>query len=350
MIPGVRGRDVAEILGDQGARRQHLPGFDDDYVDIVDYILRCTHRIWEEKDVGLIATHYGPDMALHTPTGTMHGAAGVIASTARFLSAFPDRVAYGEAVIWSEEAPGEYLSSHRLQSVATNTGPSDFGPPTGARLTFTTIADCLCRANLIVEEWLVRDSVAIARGLGLSPRALGEAQAEADRAHGPARWRLDAIARLRDAALTPFPGPPPSPAADAAAFVAAWVDAVWTHRRFRFVRERMSPAVEWRGPGGRRLFGHGEVTGWLAALVGSFGDLAITVEHVAANDDADGRDIAWRWAFTGTHDGPALYGAPSGRTVWVPGMTHWRVEHGVIVAEVMMLDEVALWRQLAGGL
>ena len=37
-------------------RRQPLAGFDADYTDIVDYIVRCTHKIWEEKAVGLIYT------------------------------------------------------------------------------------------------------------------------------------------------------------------------------------------------------------------------------------------------------------------------------------------------------
>ncbi len=37
-------------------RRHPLKGFDEDYVDIVDYIVRCTHKIWEEKAVGLIYT------------------------------------------------------------------------------------------------------------------------------------------------------------------------------------------------------------------------------------------------------------------------------------------------------
>jgi hypothetical protein len=59
-IPNVGGRDISEILSPQGAPRPEFTGFDPEYSDIVDYILRCTHRIWEQKDVGLIATHYRP--------------------------------------------------------------------------------------------------------------------------------------------------------------------------------------------------------------------------------------------------------------------------------------------------
>ena len=105
-IPNVGGRDISQILASQGAARQDIPGFDPEYADIVDYILRCTHRIWEQKDVGLIATHYGRDIVVHMMTGPAIGMDGVIAGTSRTLSAFPDRTLTGEAVIWSDEGDG----------------------------------------------------------------------------------------------------------------------------------------------------------------------------------------------------------------------------------------------------
>ena len=117
-IPNIGGRDIADILVPQGPARQHIPGFDTDYADIVDYILRCTHRIWEQKDVGLIATHYAPDIVVHMMTGPAVGMGDVIAGTSRTLSAFPDRTLTGEAVIWSDEGGGTYLSSHRITSTA----------------------------------------------------------------------------------------------------------------------------------------------------------------------------------------------------------------------------------------
>lgn len=33
-------------------------GFDPIYTDIVDCIIRCTHHIWDERDIGLIYSHY----------------------------------------------------------------------------------------------------------------------------------------------------------------------------------------------------------------------------------------------------------------------------------------------------
>ena len=347
-IPNVGGRDIAEILAPQSARRQDFAGFDDDYSDIVDYILRCTHRIWEQKDVGLIATHYAPHIRVHMMTGPVHGMDGVIAGTARTLSAFPDRTLTGEAVIWSDEGSGAYLSSHRITSSATNLGPSELGPATGKRITFTTIADCLCKENLIIEEWLVRDYSAMALQLGYRPRAIAQTHAAADKAGGGrAAWRTEAMARVTSAAVTPFPSATlPDPATEPHAFAHAFFDSVVSHRRFGTVRAAYSPAAHWAGPGDRRLFGWGEITGWFNALIGSFGDARTSIQHVAAVDDM----IAVRWELAGTHDGGALYGPATQEPVYILAVTHWRIACGVIVDEVTVFDEIALMRQMEGGL
>jgi predicted ester cyclase len=358
LIPNVGGRDIAQILNPQGQPRQHIPGFDPEYADIVDYILRCTHRIWEQKDVGLIATHYGADIVVHMMTGPTFGMHGVIAGTARTLSAFPDRTLTGEAVIWSDESDnagdGAFLSSHRITSTATNLGTSELGPATGKRITFTTIADCLCKANLIIEEWLVRDYSAMALQLGYHPREVARAHAAADKALSGSRaqWRQDAMAQVRAAPAPQWSDAPlPNPHDDPHGFAHAFFDRVVNQSRFGRVRDAYSPAARWQGPGGRRLFGWGEITGWYTALIASFGDARIVVDHVAAVPAPGGaHDIAVRWKLAGTHDGNGLYGAPSGEDIYILAVTHWRVAHGVIIDEVTVYDEVALMRQMEGGL
>jgi len=357
-IPNVGGRDIAHILEPQGAPRQNIPGFDPEYSDIVDYILRCTHRIWEQKDVGLIATHYADDIVVHMMTGPAFGMDGVIAGTSRTLSAFPDRTLTGEAVIWSDEGAkhgeGTYLSSHRITSSATNLGTSELGPATGKRITFTTIADCLCKANLIIEEWLVRDYSHMALQLGYHPRAVARLHAEADKAKGQGRaeWRQARMQTIIDMPRTGWSDQTfPNAATDPHAFAMAIFDQIVTHRRFGRVREVYSPAARWTGPGGRRLFGWGEISGWYTAIIGSFGDARIHIQHIAHVPAADGAiDIAVRWELVGTHDGPALYGVPTGEPIYILAVTHWRIVSGKIAEEVTVFDEVALMRQMEGGL
>ncbi len=347
-IPNVGGRDIKQILAPQGARRQDIPGFGDEYCDIVDYILRCTYRIWEQKDVGLIATHYAPDIVVHMMTGPVLGMNGVIAGTAQTLSSFPDRTLTGEAVIWSDEGSGAYLSSHRITSAATNLGASELGPATGKRITFTTIADCLCKENMITEEWLVRDYSAMALALGYHPRAVARDHAVLDKGTGGrADWRKAAMERVQSGTMTPFPAAIlPDPATEPHAFAHAFFDAIVNHRRFGMTREAYSSAAHWAGPGGRRLFGWGEIAGWFTALIGNFGDARINIQHVAAVDG----QIAVRWELAGTHDGRTLYGAATNEPIYILAITHWRIAYGVIVDEVTVFDEVALMRQMEGGL
>lgn len=351
-VPGVDGRDIAEILAPQGPRRQPLRGFDDDYADLVDYILRCTHRIWEQKDIGLIETHYGEDCPIHLMTGTTYGLAGVVDGTLRTLGGFPDRTLVGEAVIWSGDEDKGYLSSHRITSTGTNWGGSELGAATGRRVAFTTIADCLCRENRIVEEWLVRDNSAIVWAMGQNPHDVARAQAEADMRGEPQTWRQAKIDKILAAARTAFPSRSvPDAPADPHEWVRWFVDTILNHRRLAGVREAYHPNVRVYAPGNRRLFGHGEAIGWWSALLGCFGGARVRNDHIAVQPADDGSlDIALRWELAGRHNGPALYGEPSGRDCYILAVTHWRITGGRVAAEWTVFDEVALLRQIEGGL
>ena len=68
----VERRDFTQLVPTDRPRVQSLRGFDPEYTDIVDYIIRCTHRIWDERDVGLIYTHYTHNCVLYGEIGRAH--------------------------------------------------------------------------------------------------------------------------------------------------------------------------------------------------------------------------------------------------------------------------------------
>ena len=170
------GRTAADVLA-EGPRRQALPGFEPVSRDIVDCIVRCTHRIWEQKDVGLCRTHYADSCVMHTLNGPSSGVENVAQGTlsarsARSArSAFADRQDVAEDVIWSEDASGLFYSSHRITSRSTHEGvDAMFGAAASRVQMATTVADCVVRENLIVEEWgatapdaVAEPAVAVAR-------------------------------------------------------------------------------------------------------------------------------------------------------------------------------------------
>ncbi|MCB9454246.1 MAG: hypothetical protein H6672_22660, partial [Anaerolineaceae bacterium] len=137
--------DIAHITVTDHPRLQSMCGFDDEFTDIVDYIIKITHRIWEEKAVGLIYDYYLHNAIIHTSNGDIYGREAVIANTLQTLAAFPDRRLFGDAVIWKHNPDDVYYSSHRITHEGLNTGSTWYGPPTHRRIHYRAIADCIVK-------------------------------------------------------------------------------------------------------------------------------------------------------------------------------------------------------------
>ena len=341
------GRTIADLLAPR-ARQQPLDGFEAVYSDFVDYIVRCTHRIWEQKDIGLCRTHYAEDVVMHTLAGPARGREAVVQGTLGALAAYADRQVIAEDVIWSEDAPALFYSSHRITSRSTLEGTDAlYGANIGAAQMATTVADCLVRENLIVEEWLYRDNARAALQMQHSPRSVAMAQAEADRVGDPHRhnWRRQWMERVRSAVQAwPEAGHPAE--GPMKALRAAWVDDLYGE-----AAAEVSPGIEVRWPTGRRGWGRGYWIGCLVQLRAQLHDFHFTVEHWAArplpNDEVA---VALRWAACGVHASQGSWGSASGRQILVAGSSHYVLRNGRIVRDQTVFDELAVLRQVVGGL
>ncbi len=325
-----------------------MDGFEDHYVDIVDYIVRCTHRIWEEKRISLIRTHYSLDCRLHTLGGDVRGAESVVDNTVKTLAAFPDRSLYADNIIWTGNDRLGFYTSHRITSHMTNLGASEFGPATGRRATVTTLADCVVRGNRILEEWLVRDNFSLVLQLGLDPHAVARARAAGGGRRPAPAQRADRVRRrplLREWRPPAEPGPGGAACQQAAD---SW-RALWNERDFAVVRQVYAPTCTVWAPSGRVLFGHGEIIGWYIHVLGALPDARTRVEHVCAVPYTDrGFDVAIRWTLDGTHTGYGLHLPPTGRSIHILGITHWRVIGGLVMEEWTVFDELAVLTQIYG--
>ena len=341
------GRPMSEQMAD-GPRRQRLDGFDPVYRDFVDYIVRCTHRIWEGKDVGLCRTHYGTDCELHTLAGPAIGAEVVTQNTVGALAAYADRIVLAEDVIWSEDAPGTFYSSHRIMSRSTHFGDeAGIGPATMRGNGTSTIADCKVVANRIIEEWLVRDNLRALWQIGVDPWAIARAQAANDLAGDPERfaWRGAMLAETRERPGVELPEAHP------AAPVAAALRLAFAADLYGEAAGAMSPAVELRWPSNRRGFGRGYWIGCAMQLSAMLHGRAFRIGHAAARPLPHGDvAVALRWTLAGRHAGLGPWGEPSGRELVLLGVSHYRLRDGLVVEDVTVFDEVAAMRQAAGGL
>jgi predicted ester cyclase len=328
-----------DVLARLSPGPQSMRGFDADYPDIVAYIIRCTYKIWEEKQLGLINSHYAVDSVIHTPAGDTVGAQAVLANTVQQLSMFPDRRLYPDDVIWSGDDEAGFYSSHRIVSTARHLGFGAFGQPSGKKLRYRVIADCLVKENKIVEEWLVRDNLSILQQIGLD-------------AH---RYAADLVAGWTPRALAaPQPGPglaytpaPESGSLAVAHFIQhAWHTA-WNERRFDAFDQAYLSTVKVHSASGRELFGQAEVIQFVIDWLSCFPDGQMSFDHFCAvGSEAEGYRTALRWTLRGVHSGRGLYGEPSGKPVEIMGITHAQVQGGKILEEWTVFDELNILCQV----
>ena len=328
-------------------RKQAMQGFEDGYVNIVDYIVRITHRIWEERDVGYIYDTYSHDAKVWDDHGLQFGRDKIVADTLHTTNAFPDIRLVADEVIWAGNAVAGFHTSHRTVILGTNTGWSRFGPPTGRRVRVLCIANCVARGNEIFHEHVLYNTSAMLRQLGFDMWEVARGIKRRDELHPvPANFASSEPPRL------PGQGKPallafPASRFDVADFVAAFFQNVWNRRMLAEIERRCAPHVVLQGPTDRTYRGTGQYTAFVLSVLASFPDLAVTVEDLYwMGNEQEGFVVSVRWEAQGTHTGHGIYGLPTGRGVRIWGISQWSLVGGRIEADWTLFNEFGLVMQL----
>lgn len=330
LITEVRYTELGHMLHPEGSRRQPMPRFDDEFIDIADYIIRITYRIWEMKQIERIRDYYEPEMRIHTMAGFIDGAELVVDNTEATLRTFPDRTLWGDDVIWSSNNGEDFYSSHRIVSNMTYLGASDWGAPNGRHATVMTIADCAVRANRVYEEWLVRDNLSLVLQLGLDPALLARQQAGARTAE------MQQYIEQQRYETKLAQGGMVQNAPIAKALAALWLGDAQTA-----LAQYYAPAVSSEVPAGRRLNGQGEVLAWWQYLRAICQNPCFSADHLCqtlSESDA-GTEVALRWRVSAQC-------SRTGQPIYILGVTHWHLVAGKVVREWLVFDELALMSQI----
>ena len=337
--------DILDMMNPGSERRMVLPGFDAEFVDFPHYIIRITERIWHDREVDLCLKWYSPDCLIHTLAGPIQGAQTVVDNTWATLRAFPDRRLDGDNVIWSDDGDGTFLSSHLITSKMTNRGDSDFGPATGRRVLVRTIADCLCRENQVVEEWLVRDNLALSIQLGYDPDEVARRHAWRDRDAG--RPLIDVLAPYRTL-VSEAPGV--EPGSNASKVAARLLRSYWGEADTAAARNESDFRLNAWYPGGEFLYGPDHIAAWQDSVRCAIPNRQLRIEHIAETPYlGEARDVAIRWSVTGEHSGDGRYGAPTGAPLYILAVSHFRVIGDRVREEVTIWDDLAVRRQVASA-
>jgi predicted ester cyclase len=342
----LRGKgDLAHVLSSNNAHAPGMHGFDPKFSDIIDYIIKITHEIWEERGIGLLYDYYGTNIRVHTSNGDIYSRDKVIEGTIQSLAAFPDRRLYGDEVIWTGEDSNGYFTSHRLTHEGHNWGHSNYGPPTGRKVSYRAIADCFIVDNVIVEEWLVRDELSLIYQLGFDVHELARQMAEQEMDSGLLVTVPAEVDRLRgQLAPQKYDG---GSASEVENLVRRSMHEIWNWRLLNKVNDYYVPNYICDSASGRQLYGRSQFTNYILSLLSPFPDMALNVEHFCAlGDGSDRYRTATRWTMMGTHTGPGIYGPPTGNQIKIMGISHHLVENGSFVQEWTVFDEFALLKQL----
>jgi predicted ester cyclase len=343
-------RDFVDMVPNDRERVQPMRGFDPIYTDIVDYIIRCTHRIWDERDVGLIYSHYTHNCVVYSALGTTYSREEVVQGTIQRMFMLPERRGMATQVIWNGNEDDGFYTSHLVTGTGRHTQAGVYGKPTGRTFVARTIADCMIFENMIYREWLVVDTMSQVLQIGLDSQAYAENLAQSYLDKGLLAVDMGENRRLIGQ-YPPESKPDLSLAHnDVERDVLDWLHEIHNKRMFGKIKDVYAPTVQYHGPLMRELYGHGAVTHQTLGLYSAFPDGFFMPQHICSNPcEEGGTKVAVRWLVEGHHLGWGVMetlGAPTGKRVQIMGMTHFHIKDGRIVDEWNVIDEMSVLMQI----
>jgi predicted ester cyclase len=345
-----RGTPHETRIPDDFGPAQPMRGFEETYRNIIDYIVRITYRIWEDRDVEYIADTYSDTSDVFDDYGLQYGNKKIIADTHHTTGAFSDIQLIADEVIWAGNDEIGFHTSHRTIIRGTNDGPSKYGPATNKKVDVLVIANCVALNNEIFLEHVLYNNSSMLQQLGhnlhdLVPKLVQDS---------PTGWPRDdeTWSALRSAAR------PKSPinvseridGFDVDQFARATLKELWNGRKYDLVDTNYSTDFAFAGPTDRAFAGTQQYRQFLESLLQAFPDLELQVDEVYwMGNEQDGFLTSERWSANATHSGPGIYGEPTGKTVQIWGITQHHIVGGKIVAEWMLFNELDLMMQLASA-
>ena len=317
-----------------------MQGFAPKWKDEADFIIGITKEIWEDRQIASLDHYYAPKIPVRSPASIVVGNTGVIAATMATLAEFPDRALLGEDVIWSPNADGGFLSSHRLLCTATHTRDGMYGRASGKKFIYRILADCAAKNNQIYDEWLVRDQGAIVRQMGVEPKAFAADLIQ--REGGPAKC------------VKPF-----TPAMDVDGGYHGKGNDHPVGKRYAdiltgimradmaVIPKEYDRAVHLELPGGVTGHGPGAADQFWMGLRAAFPSAKFELHHCIGRTDPNMPPrAALRWSLTGRHDGWGAFGTPTGADVHIMGISHAEFGPWGLRREYALIDETAIWKQI----
>jgi len=236
-------------------------------------------------------------------------------------------------VIWEARGDDAFLSSHLVLSGHLQT--SEYS---------RTIANCLYRRGRMVEEWVVRDSLAgaLTRGDDLDELA----RAQAFRGY-TGSWIESPPA---DPIAQGDSGPRPDQHRSEVETVLEMIQTVWNDRDLQKVERFFHRDLVLLTVGNRLVIRPEGYRRALLRFLEAFPAGQFEIRDIQTNYDVRyaGLRVAVTWKFVGAYNGKPNYGSLTAKPVDVLGVSQFTFHNGALVREVRLWDDIALRAQIAG--
>lgn len=311
------------------------------YSDPDDFIREVTDRIWVDREVDHILENYEPDSIVHVGLGTVTTRDAVVeASLMRMADSAQhpgSRPGQAVDVVWEARGDDAFLSSHLIMRAESRLVDDRM-----RRLQMHSIATCLYRRGRMVEEWIVRDSLARALQTGVDP-------AEAARELCFTGYSGSMLAAApEDPIVCGDTGPRPDDHREAVELVLDLIQRVWNGHDYRRIHDLMIRDVFLHSVGETTYVRPLDYQNETLRLALAFPRATFEVRDIQTNFNPDyaGLRVAVLWKLVGPYDGRPVFGPVTNQRVDLLGVSQFLVQHGKIVRERRVWDELALRAQI----
>ncbi|HVK23804.1 MAG TPA: ester cyclase [Actinokineospora sp.] len=307
------------------------------YADPDDFIREVTDLIWVQRDISFIVDNYEPDSIVHGGLGTINTRDEVVHGSLMRIAATPGRVGQAEDVVWEARGDDAFLSSHLVLSADRELVDGRM-----TQLRSRTIANCLYRRGRMVEEWVVRDTLAGCLQRGQDPDEVARGLRFLGYTGSMTRSAKPDVLADGDS------GPRPDDFRPECEMVLQFIDEVWNQRRLNRVHDFMVRDLFLNTVGDQTFVRPDGYQRELLHVLAPFPNARFEIRDIQANsaDRYGGLRIAVLWNLIGDYNGAAHFGAPTDKPVNMLGVSQFLVQEGRIVRETRVYDEIALRTQI----
>lgn len=156
---GALERPTEHTAGDRSLR-------DEVYTDAGALVAASVEAIWNRRQFGEIGRFFAPRYREWGPGGrALFGREELQADIIALMGAFPDLQMHLDDVFWDDDPRKGCRSCARWTLLGTNTGPSKYGPPTGASLRLSGLTHSRIEEGRFAEGWTAYSELSLARRL-----------------------------------------------------------------------------------------------------------------------------------------------------------------------------------------